>query len=156
MSTRANFLVKLDADHYQQYYCHCDGYSHGLGEDLRKMIVYSIGLQTFFPTTLLRDIVNDTISLHVREDNNGCGSYNREDIFSLKDRHGLHGDIEYLYVIDFTFQKGCTLYGKACWHNYKSWNDYSSSEYITLEDVIKDICKSENMLDLTKRITRKD
>lgn len=148
MSTRANFLVKIDADHYQQYYCHTDGYRYGLGEDLRKMIVYSIGLQTFTPKTLLRDIVNDTISQHVREDNNGCGSYNREDIYSLKDFIGLHLDIEYIYVIDFTFQKGCILYGKSCWNNY-------TSSDCTVNDVINDVCKPENILNLTKQITRR-
>ena len=146
MSTRANFYIKVDHEHYQQYYSHCDGYRAGLGEDLRKILVYSLGYQILTPSSKLQDIVNEVISLDVREDNNGCGKYNREDIYSVTERNGLHADIEYIYLIDFNFQKGCSLYGKACWNTYHKE---------TVGEVVNDLCRAENLIDLRTMITKK-
>ena len=46
MSTRANIILVTPDNRIHQYYHHCDGYFSGVGEELRKYLVYSIGLST--------------------------------------------------------------------------------------------------------------
>ena len=71
MSTRANVIVKK-GDRELIFYRHCDGYPSGLGEDLEKSIVSD-------PTFTLFNIIED------------C---------DLELTDSIHGDIEYLYILD--------------------------------------------------------
>ena len=44
MSTRANIILITPDNKIHQYYHHHDGYFSGVGEELRKALVYSIGM----------------------------------------------------------------------------------------------------------------
>lgn len=70
--TRACVIIKK-SDRELIFYRHCDGYPSGLGTDLMECLVSD-------PTLTLFNIIED------------CG---------LELTDSIHGDIEYLYTIDF-------------------------------------------------------
>lgn len=71
MSTRANVIVKK-GDRSLYFYRHCDGYPEELGEDLIDCLVSD-------PVDTLFNIIEN------------C---------NLELTDSIHGDIEYLYIID--------------------------------------------------------
>ena len=71
MSTRANVIVKK-GDRKLIFYRHCDGYPDGLGEELKNCIASN-------PVDTLFNIIEN------------C---------NLELTNSVHGDIEYLYILD--------------------------------------------------------
>lgn len=133
MSTRANVLLVTPNNQVHQFYHHYDGYLHGVGEELRKMFLYSIGMNY-----LIKDMSIYGILLGEILD---CEGYVDEDVYNLKDHNNLHGDIEYLYVIkdDEMFM-------------VNEWD--LCDKFITNKELIDYVCKDENKLSLTKPFRR--
>lgn len=93
MATRSNILLITHDNKVHQFYHHWDGYLSGVGEELRKYLVYSAGLKSLVLGDLsLYDILVETIS--------NDESYQSEEVYDLTDKNDLHADIEFLYVID--------------------------------------------------------
>ena len=79
MSTRAHILIIGGSEKFYLYH-HYDGYPEGVGKDLKK---YLNNLKwTWYPD----DIANDLVKGHIDE--------------GYKITSCLHGDEEYLYLID--------------------------------------------------------
>lgn len=118
MSTRSNIFVDFNGER-KQFYHHCDGYLDGVGKDLlirmamaikraRKAIPYSLkddnsGLRT-------ERAYKEFFNLLEEE-----GSYEPEEI-------GLHGDIEYLYYVEFSPKGNRVTYSKIEWQKLKEEN----------------------------------
>lgn len=131
MSTRANIILITPDNKINQYYHHCDGYFSGVGEELRKHLVYSIGMNA----------VNKEKSVY--ENLVICLGHDieYEDEYKLKqeDHNRLHADIEYLYII-----KDTTLYGCSAWNMYEKVN--------TNKDLLDRVCIEKNILPLDKHL----
>lgn len=82
MSTRSNVIIKQDGKFKSQYYHHCDGYPSGVGNDLHRILC-----ELFERGKLDCDSFRKNLE----------GSYEYEDV----DYPSPHGDIEFLYTIDF-------------------------------------------------------
>lgn len=98
MSTRANIVIKKtthnDRVKYYQLYHHCDGYFEGVGCDLQNIMNRVMEE----PADKRKDILSSPLSLAVY-----INEY--DDSFEIEEDHlNLHGDIEYLYVIDINAQ----------------------------------------------------
>lgn len=118
MSTRCNIAVRYDGWHnsgstYTYIYHHCDGYPSGVGSDLKAFLVkhwpHDWQWQQY-PELMIDDIMK--------------GKVGGDDAYRFSP--GLHGDIEYLYVIDtqvHTFKCYAMHYGDA-------------DEYKTVENII--------------------
>ena len=135
MSTRANIILVTPNNLVHQFYHHCDGYLSGVGEELRKYIVYSIGMNKVnenipiydcFVSKLIKDI-----------------DYDDEYKFNLTDSNRLHFDVEYIYVV-----KDSKLYYVHEWDLYEKMNTY--------QDLINYICKDENIIKLDKHVRDED
>lgn len=107
MSTRANILlVKRGDDAVYQYYHHCDGYLSGVGNELRKFIRIS----NYACEVFLSDMPDDEIGfdrLNVLAD--VLRAFGGEDEYESENdpphylknvANAIHGDIEYLYLIE--------------------------------------------------------
>lgn len=130
MSTRSNIILVTPDNKAHQFYHHCDGYLSGVGEELRKHLIYSIGMSTLIKDASLYDLLINEI--HKDED------YEDEYKLEMNDENCLHGDIEYLYVI-----KDGNLYYVNEWDLHNKVN--------TNRDIIDYVCKDSNKLDLSKR-----
>lgn len=98
MSTRANVVIKKSDDNgavnYAQLYHHHDGYCSGLGNDLSE---YMAEIETM-PDEEKKNILKTPVSLA-----EWFADDKRFDEFEYEGTDvNLHGDIEYLYVIDLT------------------------------------------------------
>lgn len=118
MSTRSNIFVDFNGER-KPFYHHCDGYLEGVGKDLlvrmemaiaraRKAIPYSLkddnsGLRT-------ERAYKEFLNLLEEE-----GSYEPEEI-------GLHGDIEYLYYVEFSPKGNRVTYSRIEWQKLKEEN----------------------------------
>lgn len=130
MSTRSNIILVTPDNKAHQFYHHCDGYLSGVGEELRTKLVYSIGMNQVIKDMSLYDILLGEI--HKDED------YEDEYKSEMSERNGIHGDIEYLYVI-----KNDSLYYVNEWGLCEKLN--------TNQDLVDYVCKDSNKLDLSKR-----
>lgn len=130
MSTRSNIILVTPDNKAHQFYHHCDGYLSGVGEELRKHLIYSIGMNTLIKDMSLYDILLGEI--HKDED------YEDEYKLEMNDENCLHRDIEYLYVI-----KDGNLYYVNEWD--------LGNKVDTNKDLIDYVCKDSNKLDLSKR-----
>ena len=93
MSTRAHIIVKDENEKHYLYH-HCDGYPEGVGAELRN-IFKDLNDEERFDTA-------DDFCEWISDYDNG---YEYED-------YGLHGDEDYVYVIDFPNNKFiCYDYG---------------------------------------------
>ena len=152
MSTRANFwIIKPDLD-IQQYYCHFDGYLSGLGNDLRECVVKALGLNTLNKESSVYDCLMNIISKksYNPDISNIEKEWEIEECLKQEELNKLHGDIEYLYVIDCHDKNVIKLYGKSCYDMYNSFN-FSTGKYIkryTVKEVLDDICKENSLLKL--------
>lgn len=135
MSTRSNIIVVKSDGALDQFYHHCDGYLYGVGEELRKKMIYSIGMNHFIKDVPPEDILDGELM-----DTSG---YEYEHDLSLNGCNSLHADIEYLYII-----KDCNLYYVHAWGLYEKVN--------TNSELIDFVCKDENLLPLDKPIKRGD
>lgn len=113
MSTRSNIFVDFNGER-KQFYHHWDGYVEGVGKDLfvrmemaiaraRNAIPYSLGLRT-------ERAYKEFLNLLEEE-----GSYESEEI-------GLHGDIEYLYYVEFSPKGNRVTYSKIEWQKLDDKN----------------------------------
>jgi hypothetical protein len=95
MSTRSNILIiKKDSDNkfvVTQYYHHCDGYLEGVGEELRLCAVTGVGFSA---------ISNEELDVNIKKLLSENSQYEQEDNYDFSEKDGIHGDIEYLYVLD--------------------------------------------------------
>jgi hypothetical protein len=133
MSTRANIILVTPNNLLRQYYHHSDGYFSGVGEELRKYLVFSIGMNTITKTpiyNILRDELNKN-----RE-------YEDEYKLDLDKPNQLHGDIEFLYII-----KDTTLYGCYAWDLYKKVN--------TNKELLDYVCVDKNKINLAESLKDK-
>lgn len=105
MSTRANFIIKFNNE-YTLFYKHCDGYPEGLGEIIKASafltslsIPYSINMKEF------KKIYNaEDVNFYLRGLLENVEGVESEGSFAdVKELESyLHGDIEYLYLIEFS------------------------------------------------------
>lgn len=143
MSTRANVLVINPNKSVIQYYHHHDGYPTFLGNELRNYILTSLGLQVITKKDLGR-IFQQEIQ------NNEY--YEKEDEYNIKDKNNLHGDIEYIHVVDL-----------AQLMSYDTVNLFIKNKYelqtetkgLTIIEILELVCSKETKIDLTKKITKK-
>ena len=131
MSTRSNIILVTPDNKVHQFYHHCDGYLSGVGEELRKHLIYSIGMNTLIKDASLYDILVGEIL----KDEDYEEEYKRE----MNDANFLHGDIEYLYVI-----KDGNLYYVNEWDICNKATMY--------KDIVDYVCKDNHKLDLSKRV----
>ena len=134
MSTRSNIILITPDNKVHQLYHHFDGYLSGVGEDLRRRLVYAIGICTITDSHVYNVLIDDL---------SRDSDYESECIIDLDQHNHLHGDIEFLYVI-----KDCNLYYV---------NEYSlCSKFNTNKDLIDYVCTDRNKLDLVKHIDDND
>jgi len=135
MSTRSNIILVTPDNQAHQFYHHWDGYLSGVGEDLRKRLVYSIGMSILIKDKTVYDLfVND---LADDED------YRDDGIMNLNTHNQLHGDIEYTYII-----KDNKLFYKYKYGLGDSVNTY--------KDLIDYVCTDKNEIKLKQRLTSED
>ena len=95
MSTRSNILIiKKDSDNnffVTQYYHHYDGYLEGVGEELRLYAITGVGVSA---------ISNEALEVSIEKILSEDPEYDREDSYNFSEEDELHGDIEYLYILD--------------------------------------------------------
>lgn len=136
MSTRSNVIVvSADGNHVDQFYHHWDGYLSGVGEELRKHLLYSIGINSLVKDMSVYDILIGELS--------DCDGYEFEDSWALSDHNHLHADIEFTYVI-----RDNNLYFAYEWD--------ICHKVATYKDLIDYVCKDSNKIDLTHRLTDED
>jgi hypothetical protein len=82
MSTRCNVIIRSRRSQFILYR-HGDGYPESMFEELKKLMLEKQKKYKSVVWYLVTDVVNDLIR------NNGCDL-----------TIGIHGDIEFLYVID--------------------------------------------------------
>ena len=129
MSTRANIILVTPDNRIHQYYHHCDGYFSGVGEELRKYLVYSIEMSTLVKDLPVYDILIGEMA--------GDSQYEDEYKMELEKHNRLHADIEFLYTI-----KDSVLYGCDAWDMYKKVNTY--------KELLDFVCVEKNILPLDK------
>ena len=131
MSTRANIILITPDSNIHQYYHHHDGYFSGVGEELRKAIVYSIGINAVNK----EKSVYENLVIYLGHDREYQDEYKLEQ----EDHNRLHADIEYLYII-----KDTTLYGCHAWDMYEKVK--------TNKDLLDRVCIEKNILPLDRHL----
>lgn len=135
MSTRSNVIIISPDNKVDQFYHHWDGYLSGVGEELRKCLLYSIGMSSLIKDKSVYDILIDELP--------DCDGYEFEDSWELDDRNCLHSDVEFVYVI----RDGELFYV----------NEYGLYDKIgTYKNLIDHICKESNKVDIMHHLTGKD
>ena len=132
MSTSSNVIIISPDNKVDQFYHHWDGYLSGVGEELRKLLLYSVGMNALIKDKLVYDILIDELP--------DCDGYEFEGSWELDDRNCLHSDVEFVYVIrddELFYVNEYGLYDKT--GTYQNLIDY--------------ICKEENKIDLLKKCT---
>ena len=149
MSTRSNILIikkeNETSDNFvvTQYYHHCDGYLEGVGEEIRLFAVTALGL-----STITKEALSESLGKIMSSDS----SYEQEEDFSPSDFDEIHGDIEYLYILDLA-KYSCDdvismYYIKTCW----DW----SNDFKNIEEILKHVCTEEHKINLAKSLREKD
>lgn len=88
MSTRANILIKQKNRNDIVLYCHHDGYiNSGLGDALIEFI-WNLAIDTEWQTA---KTISDKLT---------CGKFPDSDGLTIKETKAIHGDIEFLYIIE--------------------------------------------------------
>ncbi len=131
MSTRSNIILVTPDNRVHQFYHHWDGYLSGVGEDLRKHLVYSIGMNTLIKDMSLYDILVGDIA--------SDDDYEDEYKMDLNAHNKIHADIEFTYVI----KDGNLYYVCECG---------LCDKVNTNKDLIDYVCKDSNKLALDKQI----
>lgn len=146
MSTRSNILIiKKDSDNkfvVTQYYHHCDGYLEGVGEELRLYAVTGVGFSA---------ISNEELDVNIKKLLSEDSQYEQEDNYDFSEKDRVHGDIEYLYVLDVA-NYSCNdivslYYIKTCWNWFNNYN--------CVGDIVKDICVPEHKINLLTSLRKK-
>lgn len=98
MGTRCNIIIKEGRKKYTLYH-HLDGYPEGIGRDLKE----------FLDGWKKWDWYGYDIANALVKRTGECVNYEISD--------GIHGDIEYLYIID-CIRKTITCYERKDWNVY--------------------------------------
>jgi hypothetical protein len=111
MSTRAN--IKIVGESYQTtiLYRHCDGYPLGLGAELDDFVA-NHGYEPIYTDAYAKEIIKS-----LGED--------------IEFTSSIHGDIEYLYVINLV-EKKYSMY-KVTYDYTKTWNE-GRQNFVKIED----------------------
>jgi len=125
MATRANLLIVDNDNVVFQYYHHWDGYLSCVGEELRRFLVYAIGMELILKKVPFSSIILNELK----------SDYEYEYKMNINNVNNLHGDIEFLYVI-----KDKKLFYV---NEYDLCNKYKS-----YKDLIKHVCSDKNELPL--------
>lgn len=147
MSTRSNTLVINPDGTIQQYYVHCDGYFSGVGEHIRKNIVYSIGLSSLNKNYSVYDDFSTIMKIesYDPETDKDCGQFfEKEYLLNKEDNNRIHIDIEYLYIVDFSDENYPKLYARKCYGRYNKQQ--------TVSEIINDVCTEEFYVNLEKQL----
>ena len=127
MSTRSNIILVTPDNRVHQFYHHYDDYLSGVGEELRKHLVYPIGM-----SVLLKDVPAEEVLISELDSVDG---YEDEYTHEFNSHNRIHADVEFTYVV-----KDSRLY-----YIYK----YGLCENVdTYSDLIGYVCKDENEIDL--------
>lgn len=157
MSTRANFWIVNPNNTIQQYYCHFDGYFEGLGANLRNTILKALGLHASNCSKSTYEYLLSLIaenSFDPQKEECSQKEWEIEDCFDQTIINKLHGDIEYLYVVDCSDVNNIKLYGKPCHDLYNTFS-FSKGTYtkrFAVKNIIADICREEHLLPLDKEL----
>jgi len=135
MSTRSNIILVTPDNRVDQYYHHWDGYLSGVGEELRKCLLYSIGMHTVVKDVSVYDALCDNLK--------DCSDYEFEDSWVLNNHNHLHLDVEFTYVI-----RDSNLYFVYEWDLCHKVDTY--------KDLIDHVCREQNKIDLTHQLTDED
>ena len=104
MSTRCHVVIKDDDNEFEVthfIYRHCDGYPSGAGEDLKTILrEYKSDLGFNIP-----DLVKEIIDSDNGFEDENCG---------------IHGDEEYIYMIDIESTEECTI---ICYDILSGWGE---------------------------------
>ena len=129
MSTRANIIIITEDDRAHQFYHHYDGYLSGVGEELRKCMIYTYGMSFLIKDMQFTDILAGSIT--------SCSDeYEDEYVLDLDVCNVLHADIEFLYIM-----KDKNLYYVNEWDMCHKCGSY--------RDLVDYVCVDKNMIDLT-------
>ena len=130
MSTRANIVIKNESNDgksltsvkYVQVYHHFDGYPTGVGEEIREL------LYKHFVEEQSKDMSVDSLYKMFIETNTDemypgyCLDIATNDIWDVR----LHGDIEYLYVIDIDEESVFCYHLNIGWSRENKNADYAA------------------------------
>ncbi len=101
MSTRSNIIINFKNIVWSQFYHHCDGYPEGVGRMLSIATWYTrfhlgyIADETEYPLKLYEALKKALPEVHQEFE------FEMEYLpYDEAFKHSLHGDIEYLYVVD--------------------------------------------------------
>lgn len=135
MSTRSNVILVTPDSKVYQFYHHWDGYLSGVGEELRRWLLYSIGMNALLKDKSVYDILID--ELH------DCDGYESEGSWEINDHNCLHSDVEFVYVI-----RGCELFYV---------NEYGLYDKMcTYKDLVDYIYKEQNKIDIMHHLIDED
>ena len=134
MSTRSNVIIVTKDGKVHQFYHHWDGYLSGVGEELRRHIIYSVGMCNISNASMDEVLVSEL---------NATDGYEDEYTHDLTDYNRLHADIEFLYIV-----KGNNLYYVNEWDLCHKYDFY--------RDLIDYVCVDKNKLDLSHVIKDDD
>ena len=143
MSTRANFLIITPDNKLHQYYNHCDSYPEGLGEKLRRYILMALGMLVLNPNQTIYDCFMDVIQVNVRTEENNYADWEDEDIKEMSSLNEMHGDIEYVYIVNFSKDDRDVLYYDQAWKKFTKQ---------TYAEILEEVCMPEKNLVLDKPI----
>lgn len=132
MSTRSNIIIVTPDNQAHQFYHHCDGYLSGVGEKLRGMLNESANYE-------------DLLKKLATPDEYG-GVYEDEGKHDQSDRHEMHWDIEFIYII-----KNKKLYYID---KFKSEIEFFDG-HKTYKEVLS-LCGTENEINLNKKVRDSD
>jgi hypothetical protein len=128
MSTRANIVLITEDDRAHQFYHHCDGYLSGVGDELRRCMIYAYGMSFLIKDMQFTDILVGQITNYSEE-------YEDEYVLDLDAHNRLHADIEFLYIV-----KDGKLYYVSEWDMCHKCDTY--------KDLVDYVCVDKNMIDL--------
>lgn len=122
MSTRSNIILRqpgsietIDGKNIWQYYHHCDGYPEGVGLDLVTMAfnAFKSVCHGAFSRDGRKDLFYEFTSIfcqYYRDIPDSKGDYEPEGNYGYADINHLHGDIDFLYLLDFDTQNSLDIY----------------------------------------------
>lgn len=142
MSTRANFLIVTPDNKVHQFYSHCDGYPEGLGELLRRHILMSLGMLVLKPNDSIYDLFMQVIDHKIIKENYRA-SWEDEGFNDMESPIHIHGDIDYLYIVNFSKDVPDILYCNKAWDIDRKQNYFG---------LVKSLCILDKNLPLDKEI----
>ena len=122
MSTRSNIILRqpdsietIDGKNIWQYYHHCDGYPEGVGLNLVTMAfnAFKSVCGSAFSRDGRKNLFSEFTSIfsqYYRDIPGSKGDYEPEGNYGCADANHFHGDIEFLYLLDFYTKNSLDIY----------------------------------------------